>query len=329
MRKLLRHHETYVALAIIVFSIVITLINPSFFSLENLFDLLRSYSFLGIFAVGVLFVLISGGIDISFTAVATVAVYITVIVMTNYGGNILTSFLIAAVIGSILGMVNAVIIYFFDIPSIITTIATMNVYYGILTVLSGGRWIYGLPTWFRRFAEIRVLTLTNAGGIRYGLSIVTVIWFVIVAVAWIILRYTVLGRGVYAMGGNLRSAERTGFNILNLQLFVYSFMGLMAGIAGVIQVLLVQTMAPNSMVGKELDVIAAVVLGGASLAGGAGTLFGAMLGVALVAIMSNGMIMMRIPSFWYDVVIGLTIIVSVGVSGYRRRGTRRRAITLE
>jgi simple sugar transport system permease protein len=329
MKRWLTRHETYVALVIIVFSAIITFINPNFFTLENLFDLLRSYSFIGIFAVGVLLVLISGGIDISFTAIATVAAYAMTVASIRYGGNIFTAFLIASVIGILLGMVNAVVIYFFNIPSIITTIATLNVYYGILIVLSGGKWIYALPTWFREFSNIRVFTLTNAKGIEYGLSLVTVIWFVIVAIAWVILRHTLLGRGIYALGGNLASAKRTGFNIFLLHMFVYSFMGLMAGIGGVIQVLLVQTMAPNSMVGKELDVIAAVVLGGASLAGGAGTLLGTLLGVALIAIMNNGMTMMRLPSFWYNVVIGLTIILSVSFSAYRRRRRERRAIAVE
>jgi simple sugar transport system permease protein len=329
MKKLLTYHETYVFLVIVVFSFIITLINPSFLTLENFFDLLKSYSLLGIFAVGVLLVLISGGIDISFTAVATVAAYVMVVTVIKYGGNIFTAFLIVSVIGIALGLVNAAITYFFDIPSIITTIATLNIYYGILTVLSGGKWIYALPTWFREFADIKVFTLTNAGGIEYGLSIITIIWLGLVALAWLILRYTALGRGIYAMGGNLASARRAGFDIFRLQMFVYSFMGLMAGIAGLVQVLLVQTMAPNSMVGKELDVIAAVVLGGASLFGGVGTLSGTMLGVALIAIMSNGLTMMRVPSFWYNVCIGLIIIISVGVSAYRRKQKEKRMIAVE
>lgn len=329
MKKWLRRHETYVFLAIVIFSVIITSQNPSFLTLENLFDLLKSYSFLGILAIGVLFVLISGGIDISFTATATVAMYVMAVVIRDYGGNIFIAFLIASGIGIVLGMFNAVIVYFFNIHSIITTIATLNIYYGILTVVSGGKWIYGLPTWFRQFANIRVLTLTNAQEIEYGLSIITVLWFAILALAWVILRHTTLGRGLYALGGNPDSAERVGFNIFRLQMFVYSFMGLMAGIAGMVQALLVQTVAPNSIVGKELDVLAAVVLGGASLFGGTGTLLGTMLGVALIAIMSNGLTMMRVPSFWYNVFIGLIIILSVSASAYRRRRRERRMIAVE
>jgi simple sugar transport system permease protein len=329
MKKWFKHHETYVLLVIILFSMIITLINPNFFTLENLFDLLKSYSFIGIFAVGVTFVLISGGIDISFTAVATVAEYVMAVVIIKYGGNILIAFLLAAGVGVLLGLINATLIHFFKIPTIITTIATLNIFYGILIVLSGGKWIYALPDWFRSFADIRIFTLRTANGIAYGLSIITLIWIIVIVVAWAILRFTKLGRGIYAMGGSMTAAKRVGFNIFKLQMFVYSFMGLMAGLAGLVQALLVQTVAPNSIVGKELDVLAAVVLGGASLAGGTGTLFGTILGVTLIAIMSNGLTLMRVSSFWYNVFIGLVIILSVSFSAYQRRARTKRAIIIE
>jgi simple sugar transport system permease protein len=313
MKKWFKQHETYVLLVIVLFSMVITLINPKFLTLENMFDLLKSYSFIGIFAVGVTFVLISGGIDISFTAVATVAEYVMAVVIIKYGGNILLAFLLAAGVGIALGLVNAILIHFFK----------------ILTVISGGRWIYALPDWFRSFADIRVFTLRSSEGIAYGLSIITLIWIIAILVAWVILHFTRLGRGIYAMGGSMTAAKRVGFNIFKLQMFVYSFMGLMAGLAGLVQALLVQTVAPNSIVGKELDVLAAVVLGGASLAGGTGTLFGTILGVTLIAIMSNGLTLMRVSSFWYNVFIGLVIILSVSFSAYQRRAGTRRAIILE
>jgi simple sugar transport system permease protein len=331
MKKLLTYHESYVFIAIVIFSIVITMINPNFFTLENLFDMLKSYSLMGIFAIGVLFVLISGGIDISFTATATITGYVTALLLLNYGDaiNIVLVFLIAGVIGILLGMVNAVIIYFFKIPSIITTIATLNIYYGVLTVLSQGKWLYGFPDWFRSFSGITVLSFTNQHGSSYGLSVITVIWFCLILIGWYILRYTILGRSLYAMGGSLASAQRAGFNILGLNLFVYAFMGLMAGFASVVQALLVQTVAPNSLVGKELDVIAAVVLGGASLAGGSGTMIGTLLGVTLIAILGNGLTLMHVPSFWYKVIIGFVILVSVGVSAYRRKSASRQRVITE
>jgi len=238
-------------------------------------------------------------------------------------------FLIAGAIGVLLGLVNAAIIHFFRIPSIITTIATLNIYYGLLTVASQGKWLYGFPEWFGDFANLRLFTLENAQGTPYGLSIITLIWFGLIFLGWFILRRTVLGRSIYALGGNSASAQRAGFNILRLQLFVYGFMGLMAGFGSVIQTLLVQTMAPNSLVGKELDVIAAVVLGGASLTGGVGTMLGTVLGVALVAIMGNGLTLMHVPSFWYKVIIGLVILVSVAASAWRRKLSTSQKLIME
>jgi simple sugar transport system permease protein len=198
-----------------------------------------------------------------------------------------------------------------------------------LTVFSGGKWIYSMPTWFREFAQVRVFTLSNANGGEYGLSIITLIWILLLILAWVILKYTIIGRGIYALGGNPVSTERVGFSVLRLQLFVYSFMGWLAGIAGVVLTLLVQSVAPNSIVGKELDVLAAVVLGGASLMGGVGTLWGTILGVILIATMNNGMTLMRIPAFWYDFFIGLIIIISVSASAYQNRKKKKKMIAIE
>ena len=224
IKKLFSYHETFVFLAIVIFSLVITFINPSFFTLENIFDLLKSYSLMGTFAIGVLFVLISGGIDISFTAIATITGYVIAVLLLQRGEqlNIVTVFVIAGVLGSLLGMINALIIYFFNIPSIITTIATLNIYYGILTILSKGKWLYGFPEWFGQYTQMYVFTLHTADGAPYGLSVITAFWFALLLIAWFILRYTVLGRSIYAMGGNISSAKRAGFNLLKLHLFVYS-----------------------------------------------------------------------------------------------------------
>ena len=332
LKRLFRHHETYVALAILILTVFITALNRNFLTLENILDILKSSSFIGIMAVGVLVVLISGGIDISFTAVATVGEYVMAVVITRYTGNIVLAFLISMAIGLVLGLVNAQLIYRFNIPTIIVTIGTLNIFYGLLIVFSGGKWIYTLPAWFSRIAEIRLFTFTNAGGIPFGLSIVTVIWIVVVAVTAFILNYTTLGRSLYAVGGcgvDKSPAYRAGINVYKVQMFVYSFMGVVAGIAGVVQALLVQTVAPNSIVGKELNVIAAVVIGGASIAGGRGTMTGTLLGVILLAVLSNGLTLMRVPSYWYDVIIGLVILTSVSASALQQRKKNQRAIAVE
>ncbi len=331
IKKILSRYEFLVLMVIVVFSIIIGTINPNFFRLENIFDILQSYSLTGIFAIGMLIVLISGGIDLSFTAIATITGYIVAVLLLSHGSqlNIYAVFLIAAVMGTLLGIINACIIYFFKIPPIIATIATQNVFYGLLTLITQGKWLYGFPSWFGAFVKIKVFSLTNANDVKYGLSIVSVIWFAIILLGWFILRKTVLGRSIYALGGSESSASRAGFNILRLQLFVYGFMGLMAGIGSVIQALLVQTVAPNSLVGKELDVIAAVVLGGASLTGGVGSILGTVLGVALMAIMSNGLTLMHVSSFWYKVVTGIIILISVAAGAWRKRVSSNKKVIIE
>ncbi len=155
IKKIISRYEFFVFMVIVIFSIIIGAINPSFFSLENMFDMLQSYSLMGIFAIGMLFVLISGGIDLSFTAIATITGYTIAVLLLSRGDqlNIFVVFLIAAVIGTLLGMVNACIIYFFKIPPIITTIATLNIYYGLLTVITQGKWLYGFPSLVRRISS--------------------------------------------------------------------------------------------------------------------------------------------------------------------------------
>ncbi|MBN2860386.1 MAG: ABC transporter permease [Sphaerochaetaceae bacterium] len=319
MKKLLERHETYVLAIIILLSILITSFNPNFLTLENAFDLLKSNAFTGILAIGVLFVLISGGIDISFAATATIAEYLTVIVCLQIGGSMLFAFAMAVLIGILLGMVNGYLIDRFSIPPIITTIATMNLYYGLLIVFSKGRWLYTLPPYFRSFADIRILTLSTANGLPYGISIITAIWFALMLLASFILNFTRLGRSIYAVGGDVISAQRIGIRVRMIRVSVYSFMGALAAVAGIVQALLVQTVAPNSIVGKELNVIAAVVLGGASLTGGVGSVGGMFLGVMLLAIVQNGMTLMKIPAVWYDVFVGLVIIISVGFSSWKAK----------
>jgi simple sugar transport system permease protein len=208
----------------------------------------------------------------------------------------------------------------------------MNVFYGVLILATGGKWIYTLPRWFSSFEDIRLFTFVNANGGKYGLSVVIVIWFAVLALTSFILRHTVTGRGIYAMGScgaDHGPVERAGFNVFRIHIFIYVYMGLLAGIAGVVQALLVQTVAPNSIVGTELSVIAPVILGGASIAGGTGRVTGTVLGIALLAIIGNGLTLMRIPSYWYDVLTGAVIILSVTLNAARTRKKQARVIEVE
>jgi simple sugar transport system permease protein len=309
MKKLVTKSEFYLFLLILVLGATFTAANPKFLALQNILDLLKSYSFFGILSVGALVVLLSGGIDISFTAIAQVAEYVTVAVILQYGGNLFTAFLISSMIGIVLGLINGLLIHFLQIPPIITTIATLNLYFGCLYVISTGNIIYRVPKFFQDL---------SGAMLPGGFPMVAVFWFGVVIVTWLILRQTVLGRSIYALGGNSIAAERVGFKILYIRLFVYGFMGWLSGLGAVVHTALVQSAIPNSIVGHELDVLAAVVLGGANIFGGSGSLAGTFMGVGLLAMLGNGLTLIGISSYWNDVVIGIVLLVGVTFSSLQR-----------
>ena len=312
--------ELGVACAVLILVAVISVANPEFLTLENALELVSNYAFVGILAAGLLVVLVSGEIDISFIAIATVAQYLMAASIVRWGGNIAVAFTIAATVGVALGLVNAIVISLLRIPGIVATIATLNIFHGALVFLAAGRWIYNLPAWFRDFGQWKVLQFQRADGTAFGVSVMAAVLMIVVVVTAGLLRYTMLGRSIYATGGNPVAAQRAGLDVVKIRLFVYGYMGLLAGIAGLVHTLDVQTVAPNALVGKELGVFAAVVLGGSRLTGGVGTVRGTVLGVALLAILSNGLTLARVPAAWYQVVIGLVVLVSVTLGAYQAGG---------
>lgn len=317
MSKMFKKFEFFLFLIIVALIVFFAFSTENFFTLENLLDLLISYSFLGIMAAGMLVVLISGGIDLSFTAIATVAQYVMAIIIINYSGNLFSAFLVAGIIGIVLGGTNAFLIYYLKAPAMIITIATLNLFYGVTIFITRGRWIYNFPDWFNQ--SHNVFSFTAADGTYYGIPLPVILLVLVFILTYIILKYTILGRKIFAMGGNIEAARRAGFNILGLTIFVYSYIGFLSGIGSVGQVLILHSVQPNAIVGRELEVIAATVLGGASLAGGAGSVLGTAMGVALLAIVWNGLIIMGVSSYWHKLIIGLIIICSVGINAYNRK----------
>ena len=301
--------ELFLGLLIVLLAVIFTIANPRFASFANFFDLIKSYSFFGILAVGAFVVLLSGGIDISFTATAQVAQYVTVAWIVQHGGNLWLALAIGLVIGTLLGAFNGVLIHFVRIPPIITTIGTLNLYFGVLYVLSAGNIIFEVAPFYRQLSEA---TLPG------GFPVLGLLWLGVVLLTGWMLHYTVLGRSIYALGGSETASVRVGFSVLKTRLFVYTFMGLLAGFASVVHTSLVQSAIPNSIVGKELDVLAAVVLGGASIKGGSGSLLGTCLGVIFLAVIGNGLTMMGISSYWNGVTVGLALLVGITVSKYQQ-----------
>lgn len=343
LRRILASNEFLVFLTLVVLCAIIGLANPNFFSLANIFRLLRSATVPGIFALGVLVVLISGGIDVSFPAIAVFALYGTVQLINSIGieatlleafgesgaqtANLIILILalgIGGLIGMLLGLVNAFFIAVFRLPTLIVTLGTLNMFAGFLRFFIGSVIERNLPDGMTNLSRSNVLELRFEGSLPANLN-VTILFFIISAIAvFFILRYTMMGRGIYAMGGDLEAAERAGFNIRRIQFFIYIFVGFLAGIGGILFGSLARQANPFDIVGSELDVIAAVVLGGASIAGGRGSVIGTLLGVLIITIIQNNLVLLGIDSEWQKVVIGIFVIAGVSVPVLRERWRKRR-----
>lgn len=332
LQGVVKKSEFYLTIIFLIMVVVMALMKSNFGTLENAFNILRSSTFIGICSIGVLVVLICAGTDISFTATATVAQYIMALMLSKIPGiPVVLVIVVPIIIGMILGCFNALLLNWLKVPAIIICIAMLNAYYGAIQVASNGEWIYGFPAWFTNFPNIILIKLTNANGVEYGLTPLTVIWFAVAFITFLILRFTKVGRNIYALGGNATAATREGINVNWTRIFAFGYLGAIAGVGAIAQAMITQTSAPNALVGQEFDAVAAVVLGGASIVGGGGSVYGAILGVVFIATLKNGLTVLGVPSYWHQVFIGVALVVSICVTATRERLAKKNAggITIE
>ncbi|KGM42584.1 hypothetical protein S1OALGB6SA_494 [Olavius algarvensis spirochete endosymbiont] len=315
MRKLLKTHESYIAVILIVFSLIVGIINPKFFSIGNLFGLLKSTVVTGIFALGVLLVLISGEIDISFPAIGVVSMYITgtVFEAIDFSGPTILAFLFSGGIGVLLGLINAAVISTFRLPTLIVSLGTLSAYSGFVLTFIDTRIINRLSEPVVVYSKLAFFRRTMESGQIAELHFSFFVYLALAALTALILRYTIIGRGVYALGGDRQATKRAGFSIKKIEYFIYCYVGLLAGLAGIIHSAHVRNANPFDLVGGELNVIAATVLGGAIIGGGRGTVHGTLLGVMLITVINNSLILMGIPSYWQRFTTGFVLLIAVAI----------------
>jgi simple sugar transport system permease protein len=327
MRKLLGTHEFVVLCVLAALVLLIGWVNPAFYSLGNVFSLLKGTVILGIFSLGVLIVIVSGNIDISFTAIAAFAMYCTGKLMLRFfpGGPLLSALVVAGTIGLLLGAINALFVAWFRMPALIVSLGTASAIRGFMLAFIGVRIINNLPAAHIAFSRSSIVELTDATGRIVSLPTAILIYLALIALVWLLLRYTMIGRGIYALGGDPVAAERAGFNVRGIQLFIFCFVGLLSGLAGVLHSTYMRNANPFDIVGTELMVIAAVVLGGATITGGKGSVFGTVIGVLFIVVVDNSLILTGIPSYWQRVATGLIIVVSTAATALRARAEARAA----
>ena len=317
MRKLARDYpvETRLFCVLLAICIGLSLATDTFLTLGNITSLLNNNAVNLIWATGLLVVLIAGGIDISFAVAASVVQYLAAQVFVGIGGgNWAIGLVVAAGIGFGLGLINAALIHGFRVVSIVITIATFNVFFGLLMFFTRGRNIYDLPDWWT--ARIFIFEYQSPSGVWSELNLSVAIMVVCVILTALLIGWTTLGRQLYAMGDNPEGARRAGVNIALMHVVAYGWLGMMAGIAGLCQVNIAKEVVPNALYGRELEVLAAVVLGGARLGGGRGTIIGCILGVFFVAVTQNGLNLLGISPFAFQMVIGAAILIAISTSNF-------------
>jgi simple sugar transport system permease protein len=321
----MRTHEFAIAACILVLSVFVTLLNPAYLSLGNLFDLLRNTTTYGILAMGVLVILISGGVDVSFPAIAAASSYIAVkiLIAVGFHGSAWVVYALAMPFGLAFGLLNATFIASFRLPTLIVTLGTSGMIYGFVLFFIGNLVLYNLPSGLARYGAASLLTVEDATAGTSSLHPSILLLVAAAAAVGIFLKYTMAGRGVFAIGGSREAAERSGLNTRLIEYGIYCLAGMLAAVAGVTHAALYRNANPAALMGAELEVIAAVVLGGASITGGRGTVTGALLGLSLVTILKSSLVLVGIPSEWQKVAIGSALLVGVTFPAIRLHRLQR------
>ncbi|MFW7415680.1 ABC transporter permease [Demequina sp. SO4-18] len=319
------NNEGVLALVLVALVIAMSAINPDFFSLPILFAILRSAIVPLVLALGVLIVIISGGIDVSFPAIATFAAYGVVHLSLTSGMDpgLAVMLVGALVIGAGLGAINGFLIATFRLPTLIVTLGTQGIFRGALLTFVGTRFIADLPESFASLSTANIIDTETASGQAYLHVLVVPALALCVAVAWM-LRSTMFGRSIYAIGGDSEAARRAGVKVVRTQVWMYTLVGMLAAIGGLMYVAMGRSASPQDLVGTELDIIAAVVLGGASIFGGRGSVLGTFLGVLLIQVINNSLILVGVPSAWQRAVVGVLLVIGVAIQVSSARSRKRK-----
>lgn len=316
LKKLLRRNETVLIFAIIVFSLVIGSKSQEFFTLANLFDILRSSFVQLLFALGVLIVIVSGGIDVSFPIVGIFSGYTAVIIMRKLELNdesLLIPISLAIIIGIALGGLNAIAIAGFGIPTLIATLGTAGIFRGLMLSFIGASFISDIPIGLDEFSTSDLIKFESAAGTLVRLHVLIIPVTLITILVSLLLSRTIFGRSVYALGGGSEPTRRLGISIKRTQAKIYMLAGGLSGLAGILYVSLQRKANPYDLAGSELDVIAAVVLGGASIMGGYGTVFGTVLGVLFINMIKNNLVLLGVSSSWQRAAVGVLLVIGITI----------------
>lgn len=293
-------------IVLIVLGVIFTLINPRFASVDNFLNILTQSSYYVIIAVGMTFVITSGGIDLSVGAVLALVTVVGFDLITN-GMNPFLAVLIMFVLGALLGAITGFLIAYMKIPPFIATLAMMVGLRGIALIHSGGNMHFGLP---------ESITWIGQGTIA-GIPVPVIISILFALFGAWLFNHTRFGLHVRAIGGNRESVRLSGVPVNKLELMVYAMMGLVTALGGLIMIARIDSTQATIGTSMEIHVIAAVIIGGTSLFGGRGTIFGTVLGAILLSMMTNALVIAGVDFYWQLVVMGAIVLIAVAIDNLR------------
>lgn len=294
---------------LIIVAVLLTIASPYFLTANNLFNIGVQVSIVAIIAVGQTLVILTGGIDLSVGSVAGLGGILGTMAIAKAGLPIPIGILVAVLAGAIIGFVNGLLVTQMKLPPFIATLGMLGVAGGLTFIVGGENAVYGLPSSFRLFGEGQI-----------GPIPMPILYLIVIAViGHLVLTRTRLGRYAYAIGSNEEAARLSGIPLNRYLIVIYMIPAALAGFGGMIAASLVHSGQPNYGVGLELNVIAACVIGGASLFGGVGTIGGTMIGAFLMAVITNGAVLLNITQYYQQVIIGVIIWLAVWWDQVRRR----------
>jgi len=299
----------WVFLAMVAACLALTLLTDTFATPQNLFNVTRNFAFVGIVALGMTVVIVSGGIDLSVGSVLCLS-SMTLALAMNAGWPLWAAALLALAVSAGVGVVNGVLVAYLRIPAFVVTLGMLSVARSLAMVVSGNRVVF-------QFGPDEKLLFQLGGGSTFSVANPVIALALLGVVTALVLRWTRWGTHVFAIGANERAAELTGISVALVKVSVYVFSATMAGVAGILEAGWLGGVTTNLGQSMELGVIAATVIGGANLLGGAGTVFGSIVGAALIEVIRNSLILLGIGTFWQGAFVGSFIVLAVAFDRIR------------
>lgn len=299
--------------SLVVIIVIFSFLSPNFLTLNNITSIMMAATVTGILALGVTFVIITGGIDLSVGTAMIFAGVMCGVFLTYWGWPLWAGLIGTILVGLLVGFINGVNVAILNIPPFIATLAMMMVTTGLALVVSGTKPIYFNDT--PGFSNIMNYPIIPGTRVPAGV----LVFILMIVIAWFALSKTLLGRYDFAIGSNEKATELSGVDVKKWKIAIYTFSGLFIGVAGILSASRLNSAQPTGGAGLELEAIAAVVIGGTSLSGGKGSISGTVIGALIMAVLTNGLRIISVPQEWQSVAIGLVILLAVYIDQARRK----------